>query len=228
MPRIALVLAGCGVMDGSEIHEAVSALIHLSRLGAQVQCFAPDKLQMHVIDHVKQQPAPGESRNVLTESARIARGNIKPLSALDPDHFDAVVFPGGFGAAKNLCDFATKGAQMTVDPEVENVIKGFHNLAKPIGLCCIAPVIAAKVLGTQNEGPGCTVTIGNDPQTAKAIQDMGSHHQQQAVTEACIDEKNNLITAPAYMYGDAPIHQVYEGIGRMIEKVVERAAVAAA
>lgn len=228
MAKVALVLAGCGVMDGSEIHEAVSALLHLSRLRADVQCFAPDKFQMHVIDHVAQQPMPAESRNVLQESARIARGDIKPLTELSPDDFDAVIFPGGFGAAKNLCDFAAKGAEMSVDPAVENVLKGFHKQGKPIGLCCIAPVLAARVFGTANDGPGCTITIGNDPQTAKAIEAMGASHADRPVTEACVDDQQNIITAPAYMYGDAPINDVYEGIGRMIELVLQRAGVAAA
>lgn len=220
MAKVAVVLSGCGRGDGSEIHEAVSCLIHLSRLGASYACFAPDAPQADVVDHAAGKPVPGERRNQLVEAARIARGDIAPLSGLDPDAFDAVVFPGGFGAAKNLCTFAKDGENCTVIPDVERVIKGFQASRKPIGLCCIAPVIAAKVLGKAGGGPGCSVTIGDDAGTAGAIGRMGSSHVVKKVTEAVIDEKNRLSTSPAYMYGDATPHQVFEGIGRMIEQTL--------
>lgn len=223
MTKAAVVLSGCGVFDGSEIHEAVSVLIHLSSRGAQVQCFAPDRPQMHVINHATGQPASGETRNVLTESARIARGDIKPLTELHAADFDCVIFPGGFGAAKNLCDFATKGAAMTVEPDVARIITEFHAAKKPVGMCCIAPVIGAKVLGTNAGGPGATVTIGDDKDAAAAISSWGSSNAVQPVTNAQIDERNRLITAPAYMYGQAPVHEVFEGIGKMIEGVLDRA-----
>lgn len=220
MARVAVVLSGCGRGDGSEIHEAVSCLIHLSRLGASYSCFAPDGPQADVINHATGKPVAGEKRNQLVEAARIARGDIAPLNGLDPDEFDAVVFPGGFGAAKNLCTFAKDGENCTVIPDVERVIKGFQASAKPIGLCCIAPVIAAKVLGKAGGGPGCSVTIGDDAGTANAISRMGSSNVVKKVTEAVVDEKNRLSTSPAYMYGDATPHQVYEGIGRMIEQTL--------
>ena len=222
MIRAAVVLSGCGVFDGSEIHESVSVLIHLSRAGATVSCFAPDKPQMHVINHATGQPAAGESRNVLVESARIARGSIQPLSSLRAADFDCVLFPGGFGAAKNLCDFAVRGADMTVDPDVDRIVKEFHKAGKPVGMCCISPVIAARVLGTKSGGPGATVTIGDDPSTAAAIAAWGSKNTVQPVTAAETDARNNLITAPAYMYGDAPVHLVFEGIGKMVEGVLAR------
>ncbi len=214
--KVAVVLSGCGVMDGSEIHEAVSVLLHLSRAGAEYQCFAPDKDQMHVVDHATGEASSGERRNVLRESARIARGEIRPLTELEPTDFDAVILPGGFGAAKNLCDFAVKAADCTVDPEVERVVKAFRGAGRPIGMCCIAPVIAAKVL------PGCRVTIGNDEGTASAIKAMGSENVDRPVTEACVDEEHNLVTAPAYMYGDAAVHEVYDGIGEMVRGVLSR------
>jgi len=222
MTKVAVVLSGCGVMDGSEIHEAVGVLMHLSRAGAPYEFFAPDIAQMHVVDHLQGAPAPGETRNVLHEAARIARGNIKPLTQLHARDFDAVFFPGGFGAAKNLCDFATKGAACRVEPQTERVIKEFHAAGKPIGMCCIAPAIAARVLGTGAGGPGCSVTIGDDTGAAKAIADMGSRNIAKPVTEANVDEKNNLITAPAYMYGDAPIHKVFVGIGQMVDQALAR------
>jgi enhancing lycopene biosynthesis protein 2 len=223
-----VVLAGCGVYDGSEVQEAVAVLLNLSRAGAEVACFAPDVEQMHVIDHTKGQPAQGESRNVLTESARIARGEISPIDRLMADDFDAVVFPGGFGAAKNLCDFATKGADCTVHPEVERVVKMFHSKGKVIGMCCIAPVIAARVLGSNAGGPGCSVTIGNDADTASAIEAMGSTNVDKPVTEAHTDEANRLVTAPAYMYGDAKVHEVEAGIAKMVDRVLEMAGAGAA
>lgn len=218
---VALVLSGCGVFDGSEIHEAVSCLVHLSRRGAQVSCFAPDK-PAPVVNHLTRKPEPGQTRNVLVESARIARGRIRPLSALRAADFDAAVFPGGFGAAKNLCTFAENGAACRVDPDVERVVKEFHGAGKPVGMCCIAPVIAARVLGRGAGGPGVTVTIGDDAATAAAIEAMGSRHAARPVTAACVDEANHLVTTPAYMYGEAPVHQVFDGIGAMIEGVLAR------
>ncbi len=219
MAKVAVVLSGCGVYDGSEIHEAVSVLIHLSRHGAKVSCFAPD-IQQPAVNHLTHKPE-AHPRNVLVESARIARGKIDPITKLRAADFDAVVFPGGFGAAKNLCDFASKGAECAVDPEVERVVKEFHAAGKSVGMCCIAPVIAARVLGKKHHGPGVSVTIGNDAGTADAITKMGSTNVSKPVTEAWTDEKNRVVTAPAYMYGDAPVHEVYEGIGAMIDSVME-------
>lgn len=220
MANIAVVLSGCGVFDGSEIHEAVSILIHLSRHGATVSCFAPD-IEAPVVNHATGKPA-GEKRNVMVEAARIARGKIAPLSKLRAIDFDAVVFPGGFGAAKNLSSFAADGAACSVIPDVERVVKEFHQAGKPVGMCCIAPVIAARVLGRAAGGPGVKVTIGDDQATGAAIAKMGSSNQVRPVTGACIDEENRVVTAPAYMYGEAPVHEVHEGIGAMIDGVVER------
>lgn len=226
MARVAVVLSGCGVFDGSEIQEAVSVLLHLSEAGVETRCFAPDIDQAHVVDHLKGEPAQGMTRGVLTESARIARGNIQPLDQLNPADFDAVVFPGGFGAAKNLCSFAFDGAECTVNAEVQRVIKEFHAAEKPIGMCCIAPVLAAKVLGKAGGGPGCEVTIGCDPDAASAIAAMGSTHVEHPVHEAQVDHANRLVTAPAYMYGDAAIHEVHAGIGQMVSKTLELAGIA--
>ncbi len=210
MARVAVVLSGCGVFDGSEIHEAVGVLYHLSRNGVAYQCFAPDVDQMHVVNHATGQVDEGATRSVLVESARIARGEITPLSELKAGDFDAVFFPGGFGAAKNLCTFATQGAGCDVESDVARVLNDFRDAGKPIGLCCIAPVLAAKAL------PGCAVTIGNDPGTAEAIRSMGSEHVEKPVTAAHTDEAHRVVTAPAYMYGEAPIHEVIEGIGEMV------------
>lgn len=214
--KIAVILCGCGRGDGSEIQEAVSCLIHLSRLGLEYKCFAPDAPQSDVINHATSKPVI-EKRNQMVEAARIARGDIAALSTLDVDQFAGVVFPGGYGAAKNLCTFAHDGSEMTVIPDVVRVIKGFHAAGKPIALCCIAPVLAASVLGAGAGGPGCEVTIGADNETAGAIARMGARNVAKGPTEALVDARNKIFTTPAYMCGDAKASEIFEGIGRMIE-----------
>ncbi|MGD9688757.1 MAG: isoprenoid biosynthesis glyoxalase ElbB [Phycisphaerales bacterium] len=221
MARVAVVLCGCGRADGSEIHESVSVLMHLSRLGAEYRCFAPDANQAEVINHVTGKPM-GQTRNCLVESARISRGEISPLSALEAEGFDAVFFPGGFGAAKNLCTFAKDGANMAVNADVERVIKAFHGAGKPIGLCCIAPVLAARVLGRTAGARGCEVTIGDDAGVSEAIAAWGSKNVVKPVDEAVVCAESNVVTTPAYMYGEATPHEVFTGIGRMVEETLAR------
>src|SRR5512140_2970369 len=157
-PRVGVLLAGCGVYDGAEIHEAVLTLLALDRAGAEAVCLAPDVPQKNVVNHLTGQVAEGETRNVLVESARVARGGIRTLAGFDPSTLDALVLPGGFGAAKNLCDFAFAGADCTVHPEVARVIQAVHAAGRPIGAVCIAPVILARLLGTEKP----RVTIGTD------------------------------------------------------------------
>jgi enhancing lycopene biosynthesis protein 2 len=222
MPNVAVVLCGCGRADGSEIHESVSCLIHLARLGASYRCFAPDAPQADVINHLSGKPT-HESRNMLVESARIARGEISPLASLNDAEYDAIVFPGGFGAAKNLCTFAKDGENCSIHPDVERLINAFHKSGKPVGMCCIAPVIGAQVLGTKRGGPGVKVTLGGPGAAADAVAKMGARHEVRKVTEACIDESARLASAPAYMDDTATPWQVYEGIGRMIEATLRMA-----
>lgn len=219
-PTVAVVLSGSGVYDGSEVHEASAALVGLSRGGAEVMCYAPDSPQMHVIDHTKGAPAEGETRNVMVESARIARGAVKPLTELNSGAADAVFFPGGFGAAKNLSDFAVKGGDMTVNSEVERVIKDFHGAKKPIGLCCIAPVLAAKVLGSS----GVTLTLGKpDDGSGKwpyggaieAAKGMGANAVEKSVSEVAVDEANKVVTTPAFMY-EGKFHEIHDGVAKAI------------
>lgn len=214
--KVAVVLSGCGVHDGSEIHEAVSVLVHLSRAGVEARCFAPDIEQADVINHVKGSPSANGPRNVLVESARISRGKIKALSALQAAEFSAVIFPGGFGAAKNLCTFAKQGAQLTVQSDVQRVIKEFHDAKKPIGVLCVSPVIVAKLI------PGVTVTLGNeDKDIEKAITDMGAKSVPLGVLEVAVDNEHNVISSPAYMT-NSPIHKVFDGIGKFVETVLSR------
>jgi enhancing lycopene biosynthesis protein 2 len=214
MKQVAVILAGCGVYDGAEINEAVLTLLSLEQQGAQYQCYAPDREQMHVINHLTGEPVEGESRNVLVEAARIARGNIKPLTELKVEDFDALVVPGGFGAAKNLCDFAVAGAEMTVQGDFLEVAQAFHQARKPIGLICIAPVMAAAICG---EGTQCT--IGNDADTAAAIGAMGGVHLECPVTEARVDADKKMVTTPAYMLAGR-VSEAYAGIGDCVREVL--------
>ena len=212
-PKIAVVLSGCGVYDGSEIHEAVLTLLALDRQGATVHCFAPNISQHHVIDHLTGQEA-GESRNVLVESARIARGRIMDLKAFEADAFDGIIFPGGFGAAKNLSSFAFEGAECSVNPDVAAAIQAMREHGKPIGALCISPAIMAKVLGAVD------LTIGSDPDTAAALARMGAHHIPAGHGEVVIDRKAKLATTPCYML-DATITQIADGADHVVRAVLE-------
>ncbi len=190
--KFAVVLSGCGVYDGSEIHEAVCTLLAIEKAGACYECFAPNVNQYHVINHLTGQVV-NQTRNVLEEAARIARGTIKELSRFDPTHFDALIFPGGFGAAKNLSTFAFDGADCLILPEVENAIRNAYNSRIPIGALCIAPTLLAKVLGKGN------LTIGNDLDTAAAIEIMGSMHTSTLSGQIISDRENKIVSAPCYM-----------------------------
>lgn len=215
MKKVAVVLSGCGFKDGSEIAEAVSLLVGLNQAGAEVSCFAPD-IQIPVTDHLTGKPS-GETRSLLAESARIARGHIKSLDKLHAKDFDAVAFPGGYGAAKNLCNWAEKGAQCEVNPEVKRVILDFYNSSKPIGALCIAPVVVAKVLGDKK----VTVTIGDDAETAAEIQKTGAIHEECPVNDYITDRESKVVTTPAYMYGDAKPNEVFAGIFGLAHELVE-------
>lgn len=214
MSSVAVVLAGCGVYDGAEINEAVLTLLSLEQQGATYQCFAPDMEQMHVINHLTGEPAEGESRNVLVEAARIARGNILDLAEASAADFDALLVPGGFGAAKNLCNFAVAGTEMEIAPGFLALARDFHQAGKPIGLICIAPVMAAAICG---EGTRCT--IGNDADTAAAITAMGGEHLECPVSEARVDTGRKMVTTPAYMLAGS-VSEAYSGISECVKEVL--------
>ena len=212
MKKFAVVLSGCGVFDGAEIHEAAMTLLAIAQQGATYEIFAPDINQHHVINHITGKEMP-EKRNVLVESARIARGKIKPLSQFSATDFDAIIFPGGFGAAKNLSTVAFHGPDATVNPDVEKAVKAMHAAGKPIGALCIAPAVIAKILGNVE------VTIGNDPGTAQAIEKMGGKHVKTSHGEVTVDRKNKVFTTPCYML-DATIVQIYEGASNIVREVL--------
>jgi enhancing lycopene biosynthesis protein 2 len=214
MAKVAVVLSGCGVYDGAEINEAVLTLLNLEQQGASYQCFAPDIDQLHVINHLTGEPVEGESRNVMVEAARIARGNVLDLAGASADDYDALVVPGGFGAAKNLCNFAVAGADMEIQPDFLRVAQAFHQAGKPIGLICIAPVMAAAICG---EGTQCT--IGNDADTAAAIQAMGGQHLDCPVDEAIVDASRKMVTTPAYMLAGS-VSEANAGISDCVREVL--------
>ena len=214
--KIGVVLAGCGVKDGSEIHEAILTLLYLDKAKTETIIMAPDRNQMDVVNHLTEKVMPDETREILVESARIARGNIRDIKKVSADDLDALIFPGGFGAAKNLCDFAVKGENFTVNPDIEELILEMHKAKKPVGFICIAPVIAAKVLGKYHP----KITIGNDESTAKVIENLGAKHINSSVDEIVVDEENNIVTTPAYMLGPS-IAYISKGIEKLVKKVLE-------
>lgn len=212
--RFAVVLSGCGVYDGAEIHEATMTMLAIVKNGGEYQIFAPDVEQYHVINHLTGEVMEGEKRNVLIESARIARGDIKPLTEYKPEDFDALVFPGGFGVAKNLSTFAFDGPNCKVIPEVEKAIKDTVALKKPIGALCISPAIVARVL------QDIEVTIGNDKATAEAIEAMGAKHIITTHGNVVVDKKYNVVTTPCYML-DATIMDIFEDANAVISTIFE-------
>jgi len=211
--KAAVVLAGCGVFDGAEIHEAVMTLYAIDRAGDTCQVFAPNVRQHHVINHITGE-AMNEARNVLTEAARIARGKIKALTEYRVADFDALIFPGGFGVAKNLCTYAVEGTDCHVDRVVEAAIRDTHRAGKPIGALCISPVLITRVLGE------VTVTIGNDTSTASDIIAMGGRHEVKRHGEVSVDRKNRIVTAPCYML-NATISEIARDAEEVIKAIKE-------
>ena len=217
MAKVGVILSGCGVYDGSEIHEAVITLLALDRAGATVVMMAPDMEQV-VVNHLTGEPVEGASRNVLEESARIARGNISDIAKIKATDIDALFIPGGFGAAKNLCDFAFKGPDCQVHPEVARLIRDIVAAKKPLAAVCIAPALVAKVLG--NDKLAHQLTIGTDEGTANALSSMGATHVSCPVSEFVIDKDNKIITSPAYMLAGS-IKEAAEGIEKTVNAVME-------
>lgn len=209
---IGVILAGCGVNDGAEIHEAVLTLLAISRHNAQAKIYAPNIPQHHVINHLTGAEMP-ETRNVLIESARIARGQIADLATFKADEIDALVIPGGFGAAKNLCDFALKGADCTVNPQVADAVKAMVAALKPVGALCIAPVVLARIMGDVH------VTIGQDSVTAAAIQQMGGQHHPTHQAQIYIDHRHKVVTSPCYML-ESTIAEIAEGTDAVIKALI--------
>ena len=215
--KIAVLLSGCGVFDGAEIHESVVTLLELDKAGADVTCMAPDINQHKVVNHLTNTES-NESRNVLVESARIARGEIINISSVNAEDFDALILPGGFGAALNNCDFAINGPEGDVNADVAKLVQSFHSSAKPIGAMCIAPALVAMAL----KGQGVKLTIGSDEGVAGGINALGNTHVDCSTENIVIDENHKIVTTPAYMTAGG-IAQAAEGISKLVKKILDLA-----
>jgi len=213
MKKIGIVLSGCGVYDGSEIHEAVITLLALARRGVDVVCFAPDKSQVDVINHLTGEPM-AETRNVLIEAARIVRGHIHPLNQVDATDIDALIVPGGFGAAKNLSSFAAHGADCQIDPDLKALSQALHAAGKPLGFICISPAMLPKIFDFP-----LRLTIGTDIDTAEIVEDMGGEHVPCPVDDIVVDEDNKIVTTPAYMLAQN-IGEAATGIEKLVDRVL--------
>ena len=216
MTRVGVVLSGCGVNDGAEIHESVITMLALDRAGADIVFMAPNIDQLHVINHYTGSEM-DESRNVLMESARIARGKIRDMAEVHASDVDALIFPGGFGVVKNLCDYAMAGTDCSVNPDVKRLATDVHKAGKPIGIICIAPAMFAKIM--QGAGDSVEMTIGTDEQTSSDINSMGSNHVSCPVEDIVIDKKNKIVSTPAYMLAQR-ISEAAEGIEKLVKEVL--------
>lgn len=214
--KIAVILAGCGVKDGSEIHEATLTLLNIDKQNGEYNCIAPNILQAHVINHQTDE-IDNSKRNVIEESARIYRSRVLDLKETGPEEYDAVIIPGGFGAAKNLSSFAFDGKDCSVQKDFKNFVLKAHELGKPIGAICIAPAVISKIFQNRKK---IRLTIGRDPQTAAVIQAMGHIHIDSDASDIVIDEENKIITTPAYMLAGS-IKEVDAGISKLVKKILE-------
>ena len=218
MPKVGVVLSGCGVNDGAEIHESVITMLALDRAGAEMVLMAPNIEQLHVVNHATGEEIEGESRNVLVESARIARGEIKDIVDVTSEDIDALIFPGGFGVAKNLCDYAMAGADCSVNPDVFRLVSEVHSAEKPIGVICISPVMMGKVM--EKMGEKVSLTIGNDEQTADDLTTMGAKHVTCPVQEIVVDKEKKVVSTPAYMLAGR-ISEAADGIEKLVKEVID-------
>lgn len=211
--KFAIILSGCGVYDGAEIHESTMVMLAIDKNGGQYDIFAPDVSQHHVINHLNGEEM-DEKRNVLIEAARIARGDIKPLNKYNPSDYDALILPGGFGVAKNLCTYATDGVDFKIDTVVEKALKSTHEAGKPIGALCITPVLLAGIFSEAD------LTIGKDKNTAADIEKLGSVHIEAGPGEVVIDNSNRIVTNPCYML-DSSISEIAEGAENVVKAIME-------
>ncbi|MBC8213551.1 MAG: isoprenoid biosynthesis glyoxalase ElbB [Candidatus Marinimicrobia bacterium] len=215
--KIGVCLAGCGVMDGSEIHESVITILALDRLGVEIIFMAPDVNQLKVVNHLDASNL-NENRNVRVESGRIARGSVMDIAEVSSNNIDALIFPGGFGAALNLCDFGISGPNCNIHSEVKRIVQEMIQSKKPIGAICIAPAMLAKAIEDLNLN--AKLTIGTDSGTASAIESMGSKHINCSVTDCVVDETNKIVTTPAYMLSEN-ISEVATGIEKLVTKIIQ-------
>lgn len=217
MAKVGVILAGCGFLDGAEIYESVLTLLHLDKAGAEVVAMAPDKNQHHVVNHIKGEET-GETRNVLIESSRLMRGNIKNLNEVVSNELDALILPGGFGVAKNFCSFAFEGPNCSYDEDIAKFVLDFHNQGKPIGAICITPALIAKIFENVKS---IKLTIGTDEGIAQAVSSLNATHVVCPETECVVDSENKIVTTPAYNIGGVKISNVEQGISKLVSEVLK-------
>lgn len=215
MKKVAVILCGAGFRDGSEIRESVGVLWALSQLSASYGMYAPDRAQKEVVDCLTGKTVEGETRNMLVESARIARGRIQPLTELQVAAWDAIIIPGGYGAAKNLCTFAYEGARGTVLPGLDTLLVEAHKRRKPIGAVCIAPAVVGLALKDR----ALEMTLGPKSEASQELEKLGHKHVVRKADEIHTDLKNKIVSTPAYMYDDAPLHTIFTGILKLCQEV---------
>ena len=218
--KILVVLAGCGSKDGSEIHESVLTLLAIDKAGAMYECAAPNDKQKHVLNFINDEEL-NEERNMLVESARIARGNIQDLASISMKDYDALVIPGGFGVAKNLCTFAFDGPEANIHPEADRIINEAYDFKKPIGAICISPALIALSLGKKH--PGIHLTLGTDQEPLDALSKMGTKPQSCLTSAFVLDEQNKIASTPAYMHGNSSISELEKGISLCVQSIVDMA-----
>jgi enhancing lycopene biosynthesis protein 2 len=216
MKKAAVILCGSGFKDGSEIRESVAVLFALSEAGIQAQCFASDEPQKDVVNCLTGEPA-AETRNQRVEAARIARGDVKKLSELKAGDYDLLVIPGGYGAAKNLCDFAFKGASGIVQQDLKRALQDFHSQKKPIGAVCIAPAILALAF----PGMKLELTLGEASEASAEIEKLGHRHVPKKAHEWHVCAKDKIVTTPAYMQDQAPLHEIFAGVRGMVRELAK-------
>jgi enhancing lycopene biosynthesis protein 2 len=221
MKKIAVLLAGCGSLDGTEIHEAVITLLSIKQYNADYQCFSIDDNQNQVTDHVLKQQSVDQVRNMMTESARIARGEINLLSQLVAQEYDGLIIPGGYGVAYNFCDFAIKGKDFTVRRDIVDICQTFTKLAKPVGFICISPIMITKIYQDlcNQAGKKIKLTLGQDQQLADLVNESGMQHVNTKVDEVCVDENYKIVSTAAYMLAQN-ILEVYSGINKLVKEIL--------
>ena len=222
MTKVGVLLSGCGVQDGSEVYEAVLTILAIEKAGGQVVAIAPDVEQAEVINHYTGEETRGETRSVLAESARIVRGKITSIKEVSAHDIDALILPGGFGAAKNLCNYATRGVDATVNPDVGRLILEINGLEKPIGAICIAPVVVALALRNRENAPKPRLTIGEDGNTAEHLLQFGSEHVVTGLEEIAVDEANHIVSTAAFMLASSAF-EAEPGITKLVNKVLAMA-----
>lgn len=215
--KFAVILCGSGFKDGSEIRESVATLYALSKHQIEFSIYAPNENQYHVVNCITGEEQPSQFRNQMIEAGRIARGKVEDLKKLNPDEFDGIILPGGFGSAKNLCNYAFKGIEGSVHPEVSRVLNEFYRLKKPIGAICIAPMI----LALNFKSKGLKLSFGKESTASDDLSFLGHTHYETKTNVAFVDRENRIVTTGAYMDDNANLFDVFEGIEALVVEMTK-------